>query len=491
MALKTCLKANILLILTVISAVMGVTIGLLFRQLHLSPDTILLISLPGDIVMRMLNMLILPLIVASMITGIANMDSNSSGKMGLFTMAYYISTTVIAICIGFALVFIIKPGLRDTPTSSGTQSEEFHAPSAVDMILDLIKNLFPDNIVSAAIQSSHTVYVKEEFVKKESPDEYVLQNVTNSTFLVESDGRNTTEERNPIWTPKTVTRPGFNVLGMLVYCAVFGAVLGKLGDKGRVVFKFFEELNEITMGIVHLVMWITPIGVLSLIAGKILSVSDLAGMVHHIGMFLATCMAGLFVQTIVVIPLIYLILTRKNPFMVTLGIVQALLTALGTNSSAATLPVTIDCCEKNLKIDRTISRFVLPIGATVNMDGAAIVLVVTPVYIAQISGVHLSVLDVMALGVAGTLTSIGTAGIPNAAIVTIMVFLANMGLPTNEIYIIFAMDWFLGRMRTITNVNGDCMGAAILQHFFHQDGSNGSAYENSPLPQDEREMEEV
>ncbi|XP_046555922.1 excitatory amino acid transporter 3-like [Haliotis rubra] len=257
MALKTCLKANILLILTVISAVMGVTIGLLFRQLHLSGDTILLISLPGDIVMRMLNMLILPLIVASMITGIANMNSKSSGKMGLFTMAYYISTTVIAICIGFALVFIIKPGLHDTLTSSGTQSEEFHAPSAVDMFLDLIRNLFPDNIVRAAIQSSHTVYVKEDFnnIKKESPDEYVLQNVTNSTFQVESDGRNITEDRKPTWTPKTVNRPGFNVLGMLLYCTVFGAVLGKLGPKGRVVFKFLVELNEITMCIVHLVMW--------------------------------------------------------------------------------------------------------------------------------------------------------------------------------------------------------------------------------------------
>ncbi|XP_046555923.1 excitatory amino acid transporter-like [Haliotis rubra] len=197
MALKTCLKANILLILTVISAIIGVTIGLLFRQLHLSPETILLISLPGDTFMRMWNMLVLPLIVASMITGIANMDSKSSGKMSLFTMAYYISTTIIAICIGFALVFIIKPGLRDTLVSSGTQSEEFHAPSAVDMIFDLFSNLFPDNIVRAAIQSSHTVYVKEEFVKRESPDEYVLQNVTNSTFLVESDGRNTTEEETP------------------------------------------------------------------------------------------------------------------------------------------------------------------------------------------------------------------------------------------------------------------------------------------------------
>ncbi|XP_067676385.1 excitatory amino acid transporter 3-like [Haliotis asinina] len=470
---------------------MGVTIGLLVRQLHLSPDTILLISLPGEIFMRLWNMLVLPLIVASMITGIANMDNKSSGKMSLFTMAYYVSTTVIAICIGFVLVYIIKPGLRDTLTSSGTQSEEFHAPSAVDMILDLIRNLFPDNVVSAAMQTSHTVYVKEEFVKKESPGEYVLQNGTNSTFLGDTDGGNTAEERYPIWTRKTVTRPGFNVLGMLLYCTLFGAVLGKLGHKGRTVFKFFEELNDVTMGIVHLVMWITPIGVLSLITGKILSVSDLSGMVHHIGMFIATCMTGLFVHTVVVLPLIYLILTRKNPFRVTLGIVQALLTILGTNSSAATLPVTMDCCEKNLKIDRTITRFVLPIGATVNMDGAAIFLVVTPVYIAQISGVHLSVLDVMALGVAATLTSIGTAAVPNAVIASIRIYLANMGLPTNEIDIIFAMDWFLGRMRTITNVNGDCMGASILQHFFHQDGSNGSTYENSPLPQDERETGDV
>ncbi|XP_071113345.1 excitatory amino acid transporter 1-like [Haliotis cracherodii] len=427
------------------------------------------------------------------------MDSRSSGKMGLFTIAYYVSTTVIAICVGFALVFIINPGLHGTVTSSDTQSQDFHAPSTLDMFLDLIKNLFPDNIVSAAIQSTYTLYVKEEFndVKRESPDESMHQNLTNTSYresnstpLIEPDGENTTDQTMSIWTAKTVNKPGLNVLGMLMYCAVFGVMLGKLGHKGRIVFKFFEELNEITMGMVHIVMWFSPIGVLSLITGKILSVSDLAGMVHHLGMFFATCITGLFVQTVVIIPLIYLILTRKNPFMVSMGIVHALVTALGTNSSAATLPVTIECCEKNLKIDRTISRFVLPIGATINMDGAAIVQVVTPVYIAQLSGVHLSILDVMALGLTATLASIGTAGIPNAAIVTIMAFLTSMGLPTNELYIILAMDWFLGRLRTITNVNGDCMAAALLQHFFYQDGNSGSAPENNPLPEDEREIEE-
>ncbi|XP_048240289.1 excitatory amino acid transporter 3-like [Haliotis rufescens] len=341
MALRTCMKANLMLILTVISAVMGVTIGLLCRQLHLSTDTIQLISLPGDTFMRMLKMLILPLIVASMITGIANMDSRSSGKMGLFTIAYYASTTVIAILVGFALVFIIKPGLHGTLASSDTQSDDFHAPSTVDMFLDLIKNLFPDNIVSSAIQSTFTLYVKEEFndVKRESPDESMHQNVTNTSYresnstpLVEPDGGNTTDQSMSIWTAKTVNKPGLNVLGMLMYCAVFGAMLGKLGHKGRVVFKFFEELNEITMGMVRIVMWFSPIGVLSLITGKILSVSDLAGMVHHLGMFLATCITGLFVQSVVIIPLIYLILTRKNPFRVSLGIVHVFVTALGTNS---------------------------------------------------------------------------------------------------------------------------------------------------------------
>ncbi|XP_071115460.1 excitatory amino acid transporter 3-like [Haliotis cracherodii] len=428
------------------------------------------------------------------------MDTRSSGKMGLFTIVYYVSTTVIAICVGFALVFMIKPGIHGTVTSYDTQSQDFHAPSSLDMFLDLIKNLFPDNIVSAAIQSTYTLYVKEEYIdiKRESLDEYAHQNVTNtsyrdgnSTSLVEPDGGNTTEQRRSIWTAKTANKPGLNVLGMLVYCAVFGAILGKLGHKGRIVFKFFEELNEITMGMVRIVMWFSPIGVLSLITGKILSVSNLAGMVHHLGIFLATLLTGLFVQAVVIIPLIYLILTRKNPFRVSMGIVHALLTALGTNSSAATLPVTIECCEKNLKIDRTISRFVLPIGATINMDGAAIFQVVTPVYIAQLSGVRLSILDVMALGLSATLASIGTAGIPNASIVIIMTFLTSMGLPTNELYIILAMDWCLGRLRTVTNVNGDCMAAALLQHFFHPNTINGAASDNSPTREDEGQEEAI
>ncbi|XP_046346748.2 excitatory amino acid transporter-like isoform X2 [Haliotis rufescens] len=363
------------------------------------------------------------------------MDTRSSGKIGLFTIAYYVSTTVIAILVGFALVFIIKPGLHGTLASSDTQSDDFHAPSTVDMFHDLIKNLFPDNIVSAAIQSTYTLYVKEEFidVEKESPEKSMHQNVTNtfyresnSTPLVEPDGGNTTDQSSSIWTAKAVYKPGLNILGILVYCAVFGAMLGKLGHKGRVVFKFFEVLNEITMGMVRIVMWFSPLGILSLITGKILSVSDLAGMVYRLWMFIATCITGLFVQSVVIIPLIYLILTRKNPFRVSLGIVHALLTALGTDSSLS-----------------------------------------------------------------ATLASIGAAAVPGSVIAIIMTFLMSMGLPTNELYIILAMDWFLGRLRTVTNVNGDCMAAALLQHFFNQDGNNGPTSENNPLREDEGQLETI
>ncbi|XP_046580559.1 excitatory amino acid transporter-like isoform X1 [Haliotis rubra] len=239
-----------------------------------------------------------------------------------------------------------------------------------------------------------------------------------------------------------------------------------MGKPGNVLLKFFDAISFITMKMVRSVMWYSPIGILSLVTGKILGVMDLAMTAQHLGMYMVTILTGLFIHNVFIIPLIYFAFTRKNPFRVSLGILQALATALGTDSSAATLPVTIRCCEEKLKIDPAITRFVLPIGATINMDGAAIFQVVTSVYLAQLSRIHLQFLQVLTLGLASTLGSIGAAGVPGTGILITMMVMISVGLPVKDLHMVLAVDWCMGRMRTMTNVSGDCMAASILQHFF-------------------------
>ncbi|XP_067676494.1 excitatory amino acid transporter 3-like [Haliotis asinina] len=459
------LRGNALLVATILSVFIGATIGLLCRRFQPTAETIALVEFPGEIFIRMLKMLMVPLIVSSMITGVAGMDSQSSGKMGLFTIAYYISTTVIAIIVGFILVFSIKPGNIDFTTTNQAVSDIVHQTSSKDVFMDLVRNLFPDNLVRAAFQSTGTVYTRKEASKGGMVGNETIPPTTGAN-LSTNVTHDTQHDDDVTWVGKLAYTPGVNTIGLLVYCCVFGAILGKMGKSGKVLLKFFNGITIITMKMVTRAMLYSPIGILTLIAGKILAVEDLAETAQHLGMYMVTGLTGLFIHAVIVIPLIYYIFTRRNPFTVTLGILQALVTALGTDSSSATLPVTIRCCEQKLKIDKTITRFVLPIGATINMDGGAMFQVITPVYLAQLSRINLDFVQMVTLGLAATLASIGAAGIPGTGLIVSMMVMSSVGLPVKDIFMIMAIDWFLGRTRTMTNVSGDCFAASILQHLF-------------------------
>ncbi|XP_048239397.1 excitatory amino acid transporter 1-like isoform X3 [Haliotis rufescens] len=357
-----------------------------------------------------------------------------------------------------------------------------------------VRNLFPDNLVRAAFQSSGTVYTQkatsqENMDGNETVPYTIGANVsTNVTHEMETHEKH---ENSLTWVGKLAYKPGVNTIGLLVYCCVFGAILGKIGKSGKVLLKFFNGITIITMNMVSKAMLYSPIGILTLIAGKILGVKDLAGTAQHLGMYMVTGLIGLFIHAVIVIPLIYYILTRKNPFRVTLGILQALITAIGTDSSSATLPVTIRCCEEKLKIDKTITRFMLPIGATINMDGAALFQVITPVYLAQLSKINLDFTQMLTLGLAATLASIGAAGIPGTGLIITMMVMSSVGLPINDLFMILAVDWCLGRMRTMTNVSGDCMAASILQHLFQPGAGRDEPNKNDgngAVPEDAAKM---
>ncbi|XP_036186914.1 excitatory amino acid transporter 3 isoform X4 [Myotis myotis] len=380
---KRFLKNNWLLLSTVAAVVLGIGIGVLVREYSkLSNLEKFYFAFPGEILMRMLKLIILPLIVSSMITGVAALDSNVSGKIGLRAVAYYFCTTLIAVILGIVLVVTIKPGVSQ---KVGEIDRRGSSPevSTVDAMLDLIRNMFPENLVQACFQQYKTTR------KEVSPPSEPGMNMTGASVtavMTTAVAKNETKEYKVVG----MYSDGINVLGLIVFCLVFGLVIGKMGEKGQVLVDFFNALTDATMKIIQIIMCYMPIGILFLIAGKIIEVEDW-DIFRKLGLYMATVLTGLAIHSIVILPLIYFIVVRKNPFRFAMGMAQALLTALMISSSSATLPVTFRCAEEKNHVDKRITRFVLPVGATINMDGTALYEAVAAVFIAQLNDMDLSI----------------------------------------------------------------------------------------------------
>ncbi|KAJ7428041.1 Excitatory amino acid transporter 3 [Willisornis vidua] len=359
----------------------GIGVGVLVREYgKLSNLDKVYFSFPGELLMRMLKLIILPLIISSMITGVAALDSNISGKIGLRAVIYYFCTTVIAVILGIVLVVTIKPGVTQRASEIDRVGSTPEV-STVDAMLDLLRNMFPENLVQACFQQNKT-------------QEYKIVGMYSN---------------------------GINALGLIVFCLVFGIVIGKMGEKGQVLLDFFNALNEATMRIVQIIMWYMPIGIVFLIAGKIVEVEDWE-IFRKLGLYMATVISG-----------------------------------------SATLPVTFRCAEEKNLIDKRITRFVLPVGATINMDGTALYEAVAAVFIAQLNDLQLDIGKIVTISVTATAASIGAAGVPQAGLVTMVIVLSAVGLPAEDVTLIIAVDWLLDRFRTMVNVLGDAFGTGVVE----------------------------
>ncbi|KAJ8412879.1 hypothetical protein AAFF_G00104610 [Aldrovandia affinis] len=455
-----CQKLNqhLLLTLTILGVIVGSVSGTLLRYVSPLPgDVIMVIAFPGDILMRMLKMVILPLIISSLITGLAGLDAKSSGRLGTRAMVYYMSTTIIAAVLGVILVLAIHPGnpkLR-ARLGEGRKNDEV---SSLDAFFDLIRNLFPENLVQACFQQIQTVSKTVEVI----PDYTEDVNTTMDDYLLSG----TKAPPEPIFVIKKSLqfKSGMNVLGLIGFFVAFGVCMGKMGEKAKLMLDFFNILNEIVMRLVSMIMWYSPLGIACLICGKIISIKDLEVVARQLGMYMVTVVVGLLIHGGIFLPLIYFVIVRKNPFTFFMGIFQAWVTALGTASSAGTLPVTFRCLEENLGIDKRVTRFVLPVGATINMDGTALYEAVAAIFIAQMNDIYLDAGQIVTVSLTATLASVGAASIPSAGLVTMLLILTAVGLPTQDISLLVAVDWLLDRFRTSVNVVGDSFGAGIVYH---------------------------
>ncbi|XP_003467517.1 neutral amino acid transporter A [Cavia porcellus] len=438
------LRRHAMVLLTVSGVLAGAGLGAALRECKLSRTQITYLAFPGEMLLRMLRMIILPLVVCSLVSGAASLDASSLGRLGGIAVAYFALTTLGASALAVALAFIIKPGSgAQTLQSSDLGLEESGPPpvpkETVDSFLDLVRNLFPSNLVRAAF---HTY-------------------ATNYTVVTHNNSfGNVTKEKIPYGTEIE----GMNILGLVLFALVLGVALKKLGPEGEELIRFFNSLNEATMVLVSWIMWYVPVGIMFLVGSKIVEMKNIIALVTSLGKYIFASILGHVIHGIIVLPLIYFVFTRKNPFRFLLGLLTPFATAFATCSSSATLPSMIKCIEENNGVDKKISRFILPIGATVNMDGAAIFQCVAAVFIAQLNNVELNAGQIFTILVTATASSVGAAGVPAGGVLTIAIILEAIGLPTQDLSLILAVDWIVDRTTTVVNVEGDALGAGILHH---------------------------
>ncbi|MFN3153159.1 cation:dicarboxylate symporter family transporter [Bremerella sp.] len=373
----------------------------------------------GDLFLQVLKLLVIPLVITSMISGITSLgDIRKMGRVGLSTIVYYFSTGAIAVLIGIVLVIIIQPGMSadDTFAYRTETVEAKEGQTTMEVFLDVFRGregdpgsgMFPSNLFLAA---------------------------TNT-----------------------------NVLALIVFAIVFGGALTTLGEEGALVIRFFNVCNEAVMKMVHLVMLFAPIGIFGLVSANIAKNGGAAGFLEQlqaIGWYVATVVIGLLIHAGVLATLLG-VLGKRNPLTYTFNLLRALLTSVSTASSAATLPVTMECVEENNGVSNRSASFVLPLGATINMDGTALYEAVAVIFIAQTLGIDLSTADLVIVFLTASLAAVGAAGIPEAGLVTMVIVLQAVGLPMTGIGTILAIDWFLDRLRTTVNVYGDACGAGII-----------------------------
>ncbi|KAL7012999.1 hypothetical protein ACKWTF_015138 [Chironomus riparius] len=410
------LKRNLLTILTLIAVILAVIIGLSMRASHpsYSPRVVMYVNFIGDLFLRMIRAVTLPLIISSIIAAIAPLDISLSKKIGTHAITYIICTTLISATFGIILVTTIQPGgsLDKIEEAEGQRKGN----TIIDTVLDLIRNVFPPNIVQATLQAYQTVLIPPE---------------------------NNTEASVYDWTISSRYIDGTNMLGVISVSVIFAITLSTIRSKTAQLIEIILEFTAAMMKIIQFLIWLTPIAVFFLILAKFLEMDDIGELFSKVGLYLGTIAIGMFLQGFVFLPILYFGFTRKNPFKFIGNIGPAILTAFGTSSSLATLPVSLKCVEENAGVDTRVSRFMLPLGATINMNGTALYESVAAIFVAQMVQIDLSIGQIITVALTATAASVGTAGVPQAALVTLVMVLDTIGIPAQDVSLVIASDWIV------------------------------------------------
>lgn len=363
----------------------------------------------GDLFLRALKMIIVPLVFTSVVSGVTNLGSTKNlGRLGLKTIVYYLTTSTMAILTGLVLVDIIKPGVG---ADLGFKMDVPELTKATGSVGDIFLRMIPSNIFEA---------------------------------LASAD-----------------------MLALIFFAILFGIFITRVNEKPQhFMTDFFSSAFEVMMKLTSFIILFAPIGIFGIVTGIVADQaadkSKLISMIQHLGVYMLTVLSGLAIHMFLTLPLLLKLIGKVNPYLHFRAMSLPLITAFSTSSSSATLPFTIQAVEKEAGVSNKISSFVLPLGATINMDGTALYECVAAMFIAQAYGIELGFIQQMIVVITALLASIGAAGIPMAGLVMMSVVLTAVGLPLEGVGLILAVDRILDMCRTAVNVFSDSCGAVII-----------------------------
>lgn len=377
-----------------------------------------------DIFMGLLKMIIIPLVLSSVIVGVTSVgDFGKLGWLGGKTILYYFATMFIAVTVGLVLVNMLQPGRVGFETSERQQAEQAwqqrdssttqQAPQTLGQaLLSIVARMVPYNPVKAAVE--------------------------------------------------------LDTLKVIVFSILLGIAITLIGPRGTPLTDFFSALYHAILTLTMGVLWLAPVGVFCLIVGSVAAIG-LEVFAQKIGLYMVTVLGGLGIHAVIVLPLALWVVGRYNPFKFFNDMRLALMTALSTASSSASLPVTMECAIDNANVSRRSAGFVLPLGATINMDGTALYEAVAVVFLAQVYGVEMGLTQLIIVALTATLAAVGAAGIPEAGLVTMLIVVTAVNnsvpgvkIPVEAVGLILGVDRILDMCRTTVNVWGDAVGARII-----------------------------
>lgn len=387
-----------------IALVLGLIAGIIFTFVPegvFSPVDTYVLNPVGQIFLNLIMMLVVPIVFVSIVLGTAGLGQPAKlGRIGIQTITFYLVTTAVAIALSLALAFAIKPGTAGIFDVSTADYEAQEAPPVVETLV----NIIPTNPLASMTAG--------------------------------------------------------DMLQVIAFAIFVGFALAFLKDKTENVHRILEQTNDILMFLVNLVMKFAPYGAFALIASAIGG----AGLdaIGSMGAYMGTVILGLFLHSAIIYSLAIWLLGKANPWTFYKGFFPAMTVAFSTSSSNATLPASMKAAQENLRVSKSVSSFVQPLGATINMDGTAIMQATAAVFIAQVYAIDLGLVDILLILITATLASIGTAGVPGVGLIMLAMVLTQVGLPVEGIALILGVDRVIDMLRTTVNITGDAVCAYII-----------------------------
>jgi Na+/H+-dicarboxylate symporter len=382
-----------------IAFVLAILFGIFFKQ------QVSYVLWMGTLFLNALKMIIIPLILSSIISGVANIgDANNLGRLGLKTFGYYILTSTLALLTGLFFVNLLKPG---TGADLGFTETVEGLSTAKESFGQTLLNIVPQNIFVAMVNNK--------------------------------------------------------MLSLIFFAILFGFFITRTQTKHKAILTdLFNAFFDVMMKITLFIIKFTPLGIFGIVAKQVASQENLPELFSRLGLYMLVVLLALAVHSLIILPLLLKIFGKANPVKHFKAMRTPLITAFSTSSSNATLPLTMEAVENKAGVSNSITSFTLPLGATVNMDGTALYELVAAMFIAQAYGIEMSITQQIVIVITGLLASIGAAGIPMAGLVMISVILSAVGLPLEGIGLILAVDRILDMFRTAVNVWSDSCGAVII-----------------------------